>query len=209
VEHVAASLPPDIPIHVPENVREEAILNAAIGEMEQVVEETEDLPARRPEEDELEHDKFTIPDQQTDCEGRMSGQLPTAEQSIAKDYHSIKRASREKIVGLLGHEVTVGNQSSGTIKAIKPWQLGIHKAPSMLQSYCSTNLTFGQIQATPLLKGFCSSPTHYVQFHLVSYHFLSMISIVLVLDPYFAVFNMVDALNLVAYPLFPYYLLCC
>ena len=52
VEHIAASLPPDIPIPVPENVREEAILNAAIGEMEQDVEKTEDLPARRPEEDE-------------------------------------------------------------------------------------------------------------------------------------------------------------
>ena len=116
VEHIAASFPPDVPIPVPENVRKGAILNAAIGEMEQDVEETEDLPARRPEEDELEHEEFTIPNQQTDCEGRMSGQLPTAEQSIVKDYHSIKRASREKIAGLVGHEVTMGNRSSGTMK---------------------------------------------------------------------------------------------
>jgi hypothetical protein len=39
----------------------------------------------------------------------MPGQLPIAEQSTVKDYHSIKRASREKIAGLVGHEVTMGN----------------------------------------------------------------------------------------------------
>jgi hypothetical protein len=91
VENIAASLPADITISVQENVREEAILNAAIGEMEQDAEETEDLPARRPEEDELEHEEFTIPDQQADCEGRMPSQLPTAEQSTDKNYKSIKR----------------------------------------------------------------------------------------------------------------------
>ncbi len=48
VQHIAASLPPNILIPVPENVREEAILDDAIGEMEQDVEETEGLPARRP-----------------------------------------------------------------------------------------------------------------------------------------------------------------
>ena len=64
--------------------------------MEQDVEERDDLPAKRPEEDELEHKEFTIPDQQTVCEGRMPGQLPTAEQSTVKDYHNIKRTSREK-----------------------------------------------------------------------------------------------------------------
>jgi hypothetical protein len=47
--------------------------------MEQDVLETEDLLARRHKEDELEHEEFTIPDQQTDSEGRMPGQLPTAE----------------------------------------------------------------------------------------------------------------------------------
>jgi hypothetical protein len=40
-----------IPIPLPENVREEAILDAVIGEIEQDVEETEDLPVGRPEED--------------------------------------------------------------------------------------------------------------------------------------------------------------
>ncbi len=101
VEHVAASLSSDNPIPVPENVWEETILNAAIGKMEN--KETEDLPAKRPEEDEFEHEELTIPDKQTDCEGRKAGQLPKAEQSTAKDYHSIKWASREKIAGLVGH----------------------------------------------------------------------------------------------------------
>lgn len=57
-----------------------------------------------------------IPDWQNDSEGRVLGQLPEAEQSTVKDYHSIKRASKDKIVGLVGHEVTVGNQNSGTMK---------------------------------------------------------------------------------------------
>jgi hypothetical protein len=63
VEHIAASLPPDTPLPIPENVSEEAILNATIGDMEQDVEETEDLPSGKPEKDELKHEEFTIPDQ--------------------------------------------------------------------------------------------------------------------------------------------------
>jgi hypothetical protein len=52
---------------------------------------------------------------QNDTEGRMPGQLPTAEQSIVKDYHSIKKAAK-KNSALVGHEVTVGTQSSGSMK---------------------------------------------------------------------------------------------
>jgi len=42
VEHIVASLPPDIPIPVPKNVREEAVLDTAFSEIEQDVEETKD-----------------------------------------------------------------------------------------------------------------------------------------------------------------------
>ncbi len=137
VESMAASLPPDVPLPVPQNVREEAMLDAVIGEVEQDADEGEDLPATRPEEDEVEeedsepeatmHDEpmpaeqqaeeanATNAEQPNDEEGRMPGQLPTAEQSTVKDYHSIKKSAKEKIAGLAGHEVTVGTRSSGTM----------------------------------------------------------------------------------------------
>jgi len=48
-------------------------------------------------------------EQSNDNEGRIPGQLPTAEQSTVKDYHSIKKAAKDKIASLVGHDVTVGN----------------------------------------------------------------------------------------------------
>ena len=42
VESMAASLPPDVPLPVPQNVREEAMLDAVIGEVEQDADERED-----------------------------------------------------------------------------------------------------------------------------------------------------------------------
>ncbi len=65
-------------------------------------------------------------EQSNDNEGRMPGQLPTAEQSTAKDYHSIKKAAKEKNPGLVGHEVTVGNQSSGNMT----WRVILSYEPS-------------------------------------------------------------------------------
>jgi hypothetical protein len=137
VESIVTSLPPDEQIPIAQNVREEAIIAAEIGEAEQDVDEAEDLPATRPEEKELEEEdsepEGAVPDesmpaeqqtgeadagnteQSNDNEGRIPGQLPTAEQSTVKDYHSIKKAAKEKIAGLVGHEVTVGNQSSGNM----------------------------------------------------------------------------------------------
>jgi len=53
---------------------------------------------------------------QNDTEGRMPGQLPTAEQCIVKDCHSIKKAANEKISALVGHEVTLGTRRSGSMK---------------------------------------------------------------------------------------------
>jgi hypothetical protein len=130
VEHIAASLPPDIPIPVPENIREVAMLEDAVAEFEQDTEEAEYLPDTRPEEEDVELEEETEQQNeeqqgeksneneaaQNDTEGRRSGQLPTAEQSTVEDYHSIKKAAKEKIAALVGHEVTVGTQSSGTMK---------------------------------------------------------------------------------------------
>ena len=130
-------LPSGIPLPTAQNVREEATSAAAIGEVEQDMDEVKDLPATRPEEDEVEEEGSkpesapddTMPaDQQAgeanaanteqwpnDYEGRMPGQLPTAEQSTVKDYHSIKKAAKDKITSLVGHDVTVGNWSSGNM----------------------------------------------------------------------------------------------
>jgi hypothetical protein len=47
--------------------------------------------------------------QENDNDGRMPGQLPTAaEQSSIRDYQTIKKAAKEKVAALVGHEVTVG-----------------------------------------------------------------------------------------------------
>ena len=68
-----------------------------------------------PVEQQTEEANATNAEQPNDEEGRMPGQLPTAEQSTVKDYHSIKKSAKEKIAGLAGHEVTVGTRSSGTM----------------------------------------------------------------------------------------------
>ncbi len=42
-----------------------------------------------------------------DPNGRMPGQLPKAADAVQKDYHSIKKAAKEKIAALVGTEVSV------------------------------------------------------------------------------------------------------
>jgi hypothetical protein len=129
VEQATASIPPDIPIPTAENVRDEAIMENAIAEVEQDSGETEDIPDARPEEEEqgleeeaastIEDDVQEAPNgaQENDSEGQMPGQLPTAaEKSSAKDYHSIKKAAKEKVAALVGHDVTVGTRKNGSMK---------------------------------------------------------------------------------------------
>ena len=119
---MVASLPPDIPIPTPQNVREETLMETSIEEVEADAAEVEDLPPTSPEEEEMEHNEEANgeeeeqPEQQTDNEGRMPGQLPTAEQSTVKDYQSIKRAAKERIAALIGQEVTVSTRSNGSMK---------------------------------------------------------------------------------------------
>ena len=121
VEQATASIPPDIPIPTAANIREEALLENAIAEVEQDSAEAEDMPNARPEEEEQELEEEvanTVDDdvqeassgaQENDNDGRMPGQLPTAaEQSSIRDYQTIKKAAKEKVAALVGHEVTVG-----------------------------------------------------------------------------------------------------
>ncbi len=131
VEHAAASITPDIPLPTAENVREEALLENAVAEIEQDLAETEDMPDARPEEEEQELEEEatgaveddvqeeSLGVQENDNEGRMPGQLPTAaeQSSISiRDYHSIKKAAKEKFAALAGHEMTVGTQKNGSMK---------------------------------------------------------------------------------------------
>jgi hypothetical protein len=47
----------------------------------------------------------------------MPGQLPSAGVvQCQKDYHTIKKAAKEKITALVGHDVTVGTRKSGSLK---------------------------------------------------------------------------------------------
>jgi hypothetical protein len=129
VEQATASIPPDIPIPTAANIREEALLENAIAEVEQDSAEAEDMPDARPEEEEqeLEEEAANAVDddvqeassgaQENDNDGRMPGQLPTAaEQSSIRDYQTIKRAAKEKVAALVGHEVTVGTRKNGSMK---------------------------------------------------------------------------------------------
>jgi hypothetical protein len=122
VEHVAASLLPDIPLPTPQNAREETLMETSIWEVEADAAEVEDLPSASPEEEEMEHEveangeEEEQLEQQPDNEGRMPSQLLTAEQSTVKDYHSIKPAAQEKIAALIGQEVTISNRSNGSMK---------------------------------------------------------------------------------------------
>jgi hypothetical protein len=127
VESSAASIPPDIPLPA----RQENLASVtAIMENEadvQDIEETEDLPAVRPEEEDAEvldelnggeakeaNERVAAvnkPDGANenihDPNGRMPGQLPKAADAVQKDYHSIKKAAKEKIAALVGTEVSV------------------------------------------------------------------------------------------------------
>ncbi len=129
VEQATASIPPDIPIPTAANIREEALLENAIVEVEQDSAEAEDMPDVRPEEEEQELEEEaanTVDDdvqeassdaQENDNDGRMPGQLPTAaEQSSIRDYQTIKKAAKEKVAALVGHEVTVGTRKNGSMK---------------------------------------------------------------------------------------------
>jgi hypothetical protein len=57
VESIAASIPPDIPLPVAQNVREEALLENATADAEQDAVDTEHMPDARPEEEEQEVDE--------------------------------------------------------------------------------------------------------------------------------------------------------
>jgi len=132
VESAAASIPPDIPLPAQENVRGIAMVEADADVQE--AEEHEDLPVQRPEEKDAEVEEERnggAAEENADNEegalntsdganenahdpnGRMPGQLPTAANASQKDYHSIKKAAKDKIAALVGTEVSVVTKKMG------------------------------------------------------------------------------------------------
>ena len=104
VEHMIASLPPDVPLPHPVNAQEEAILENAVDEVADT-EETEDMPVDTPESEEMEEQEAEAAEmeeqqaeaaemeevgvtEELDTNGRMPGQLPSAGAvQPSKDYH--------------------------------------------------------------------------------------------------------------------------
>ncbi len=122
VEHMVASLPPDLPIPTPQNVQEEAMLENAADELIDS-KETEDMPVDSPDAEEAEEQlaeaeetEDQVVEEEPDTNGRMPGQLPSAGAVQQKDYHSIKKAAIEKIVALVGQDVTVATRKNGSMK---------------------------------------------------------------------------------------------
>jgi hypothetical protein len=137
VESAFASLPPDMPIPPPDNVRVRQAVEESLNDSEvQDAEEAEDLPTARPEEEDEEvaeeqanveggedfrAEDITEPAAAAttkpvlDPNGRMPGQLPTAEAAVQKDYHSVKKAAIEKIAALVGEEVSIESRKHGNI----------------------------------------------------------------------------------------------
>jgi hypothetical protein len=130
VEDMVASLPPDVLLPIPQNVREVTNLENAEADLLDV-EESEDLPTATPEEEDAEADEeqhqeteavennneaTNEPESQHDPNGRMPGQLPTEAAATVKDYTSIKKAAKEKVLALVGTEVSVVSKKNGTMK---------------------------------------------------------------------------------------------
>jgi hypothetical protein len=121
VESAAASIPPDMPLPDRQHIRDVwAIIEANANIQEST--EDEDLPVLRPEEEDAEAAEEEVNGGEAeednngeDPNGRMPGQIPTAAAAAAsvKDYHSIKKAAKEKIAALVGTEVSVATKKLG------------------------------------------------------------------------------------------------
>jgi hypothetical protein len=123
VESAAASIPPDMPLPDQENIRRVSVVQDEIDVQEG--EEVEDLPTLRPEEEDVEvaeelnggeAEEGIANENAHDPNGRMPGQLPTETDASQKDYHSIKKAMKDKLAALVGTEVSVVTKKNGTMK---------------------------------------------------------------------------------------------
>jgi hypothetical protein len=155
VESMVASIPPDVLAPLTRNIREEAVLETA-DKLLNDDDELEHLPDSQPEEEEAEDvDADQADAEQTDVEqanaekgnheeeppalqengedpnGRMPGQLPVGEQ-IGRDYHSVKKATKERIAAIVGQEVIEGSQKNGSMK----WTvIGSHEPDKIVEEF--------------------------------------------------------------------------
>jgi hypothetical protein len=67
--------------------------------------------------------------------------LPTGSQAISGDYQSAKKAAKDRIVSMVGREVTVGSQKSGNMK----WKVihSLEPSESTLQEILDPTVPFG------------------------------------------------------------------
>jgi len=62
-----------------------------------------------------EEEPLALQENGEDPNGRMPGQLPVGEQ-IGRDYHSVKKAAKERIAAMVGQEVIEGSRKNGSMK---------------------------------------------------------------------------------------------
>jgi hypothetical protein len=129
VESALASIPPDVPVPVVANVVGHQMQEETYGDADllDVGEEAEDLPAMRPEEEDVmaaEEEQIALelddapPDEVTpetpenataeapvhDPNGRMPGQLPTKAAASHKDYQTLSELQKRKLQCLLAQK---------------------------------------------------------------------------------------------------------
>ena len=74
-----------------------------------------------------------------DPDGRMQGQLPTEASATVKDYHSIKKAAKEKIAALAGSEVTVTSRKNGSLT----WKVVESHSPPGVEVITKSSMSYG------------------------------------------------------------------
>ena len=74
-----------------------------------------------------------------DPDGRMPGQLPTEASATVKDYHSIKKAAKEKIAALAGSEVTVTSRKNGSLT----WKVVESHSPPGVEVITKSSMSYG------------------------------------------------------------------
>jgi len=125
VEKSHESLPPDVPVHVPENIQHR--VDVADAEEEVADQEDEEPLAASPEDEEMEaalEDADGMDDnppnattEDAEPPNGMPGQIPTeSDQPLGKDYAAIKKQALEKIQALVGEKVTIKTRNNGTME---------------------------------------------------------------------------------------------
>jgi hypothetical protein len=107
-----------------------------------------------------EEEPLALQENGEDPNGRMPGQLPVHEQ-IRRDYHSVKKAAKERIAAMVGQEVIEGSRKNGSMK----WTVISSHEPDEIVEEFDCKATYG-------LKNFDMSKLR--QSEVLAYLFLSI-----------------------------------